>query len=208
MNNRGPRSAAGKAAISNNHLQHGLAAAAIVLPSEDATNWEDFHNDVRARFDAEGSVETALASRVAELLWRLRRVVRAEEQFVSVAQMHRDAIEFDREEVARLKTPPGDEAQAEERTVATDEHPRQRLARQLGFYAGAYVASETANAYERTLPVLLPGDAQLEKIMKYEAHLSRQLNHALHELEALQDRRRGNPTHLARLDINGSPAET
>lgn len=55
-----------KAAIANNHLSHGLLAAAIVLPTESAADWERFHDDVGARLDAEGPVETALASRVAE----------------------------------------------------------------------------------------------------------------------------------------------
>jgi len=38
--------------------------------------------------------------------------------------------------------------------------------------------------------------------MRYEAHLNRVLKHTLHELEALQDRRNGTATPLARIDIN------
>jgi hypothetical protein len=199
MNNRGPRSTAGKAAIANNHLKHGLAAAAIVLPSESADDWGSFHEDVRARFDAEGAVEVALASRVAELLWRLRRVVRAEEQFVSVVQMHRDTLEHDREVTSQLRQQAAGNDQA---TIKSELPGRQLLKEKLGQYAAAYIAGETTSRYQETLPVLLPDDPSLDKIMKYEAHLSRLLNHALHELEALQDRRRGNPTHLARLDMN------
>jgi hypothetical protein len=53
---------------------------------------------------------------------------------------------------------------------------------------------------------LLPGDKTLEKISRYEAHLSRQLYHALHELENLQKRRiTGEGTPLARLDVQGLP---
>jgi hypothetical protein len=52
---------------------------------------------------------------------------------------------------------------------------------------------------------ILPDDKTLEKISRYEAHLSRQLYHALHELENLQKHRKtGEGTPLARLDINGS----
>lgn len=51
---------------------------------------------------------------------------------------------------------------------------------------------------------LLPDDKQLEKISRYEAHLSKQLYTALHELEALQKRRlTGEDTPLARLEVNG-----
>ncbi len=51
---------------------------------------------------------------------------------------------------------------------------------------------------------LLPGSSELEKIARYEAHLSKQLYTALHELEALQKRRlTGEETPLARLEVNG-----
>ena len=52
---------------------------------------------------------------------------------------------------------------------------------------------------------ILPGDETLQKIARYEAHLSRQLYHALHELEALQSRRLGGSAPLARLDVQGMP---
>jgi hypothetical protein len=52
----------------------------------------------------------------------------------------------------------------------------------------------------------LPDGKTLEKIARYEAHLSRQLYHALHELENLQKRRKmGEGTPLARLDVQGIP---
>jgi hypothetical protein len=50
---------------------------------------------------------------------------------------------------------------------------------------------------------LLPDDKTLEKVARYEAHLSRGLYKALHELEALQVRRSGGAAPLARLDVEG-----
>jgi hypothetical protein len=50
---------------------------------------------------------------------------------------------------------------------------------------------------------LLPDEKILEKVARYEAHLSRGLYKALHELEALQVRRTGGATPLARLDVDG-----
>jgi selenocysteine lyase/cysteine desulfurase len=53
---------------------------------------------------------------------------------------------------------------------------------------------------------ILPGDKTLEKITRYEAHLSRQLYHSLHELENLQKHRiTGEGAPLARLDVQGLP---
>jgi len=51
---------------------------------------------------------------------------------------------------------------------------------------------------------ILDDDATLQKIARYEAHLSRQLYQALHELEALQTRRLGGNAPLARLDVQGT----
>jgi hypothetical protein len=50
---------------------------------------------------------------------------------------------------------------------------------------------------------LLPDEKTLEKVSRYEAHLSRGLYKALHELEALQIRRQGGAAPLARLDVDG-----
>jgi hypothetical protein len=53
---------------------------------------------------------------------------------------------------------------------------------------------------------ILPDDKTLEKISRYEAHLSRQLYHALHELENLQKyRTTGEGTMLARVNVQGLP---
>jgi len=51
---------------------------------------------------------------------------------------------------------------------------------------------------------ILPDEKTLEKISRYEAHLSRQLYHALHELENLQKQRTtGEGVPLARVDVQG-----
>jgi hypothetical protein len=51
---------------------------------------------------------------------------------------------------------------------------------------------------------ILPDEQTLEKISRYEAHLSRQLYQALHELENLQKHRTtGEGVPLARLDVQG-----
>lgn len=198
MSNRGPQSGAGKAAVSHSSLRHGLTAAAIVLPSEDGEDWTRFHEEVRAQFDAQGPVEAALASRVAELLWRLRRVARAESQSVSVGQMRRDTFAYDRAETAR--TAPVSASDEDEDTRRA--RGRELYTKKFGIYARAMIADSAAEHYLETLPVLLPDGRALDTIMRYEAHLSRLLKHALHELEALQDRRRGTATPLARLDMS------
>jgi hypothetical protein len=48
---------------------------------------------------------------------------------------------------------------------------------------------------------IIPNEDQLQKISRYEAHLSREMYRALHELEALQARRNGGSAPLARIDL-------
>ena len=50
---------------------------------------------------------------------------------------------------------------------------------------------------------ILPSEEDLQKVARYEAHLSRQMYQALHELEALQKRRSGGSAPLARVDVQG-----
>jgi hypothetical protein len=69
-------------------------------------------------------------------------------------------------------------------------------------------AKQSAEEVERDLERmgrerLLPDEKTLEKVARYEAHLSRGLYKALHELEALQVRRTGGAAPLARLDVDG-----
>ncbi|PYE48368.1 hypothetical protein [Deinococcus yavapaiensis] len=55
--------------------------------------------------------------------------------------------------------------------------------------------------------VSIPSEAALEKLQRYETHLERQLYKAMHELEALQERRAGRASPLARLEVHCSPSE-
>ncbi len=52
---------------------------------------------------------------------------------------------------------------------------------------------------------VIPGSDALDRVTRYESHLHRLFVQTLHELEALQSRRRGERPHLARLDISSPP---
>jgi hypothetical protein len=54
---------------------------------------------------------------------------------------------------------------------------------------------------------LLPEADTMNRVIRYEAHLHRQLLQTMHELEALQARRQGRQTPLARVDVQGLPTE-
>ena len=60
-----------------------------------------------------------------------------------------------------------------------------------------YEVTEFARANNGSPVFLLPPGTELDKITRYEAHLSRQFYQAKHELEVLQKQRRGEATPLA-----------
>lgn len=66
--------------------------------------------------------------------------------------------------------------------------------------------AEGRQAFERACAAnILPDQDVVERVIRYEAHLNRQLLTSLHELEALQARRMGRAAPLARLDVAGLP---
>ena len=95
----GPRTAGGLAVASQNATRHGLTARTIIVRGELADDWEAHRAAVLRDIAPVGAVESALATRVAELLWRLARAGAAESAMVAAAldeadaQAHSDAVE-------------------------------------------------------------------------------------------------------------------
>lgn len=71
----------------------------------------------------------------------------------------------------------------------------------------AYEEAAIAERHDLEVPSarLLPGPLDIDKIIRYEAHLNRQLYQALHELESMRAERRGQPVPLMRVDVHGTP---
>src|SRR5207253_4405688 len=74
--------------------------------------------------------------------------------------------------------------------------------RRVAAYEEAAIAErehlETASAR------LLPHPLDIDKIIRFEAHLARQFYQALHELESMRAARRGQPAPLLRVDVHSS----
>lgn len=181
MPRTGPKTTAGKAVSSLNRLTHGLRAANLVIEGvESEKAWRTFHNAVLEDIGAEGPIESALASRVAELIWRLRRVARAEQQFVRIVQARNlyTGMDEERRRMQNAETAAGISPEKLQETLASP-------------YFGSMMVSAATDAFARSLPVLLPDGASLDKLMRYEAHLNRQLSRALHQLAVMLRRRLG-----------------
>ncbi len=81
----GPKTAEGKAAASRNALRHGLTAEQVVLFDEQARDFTQFHDGLRAALDPADAAEEELAERIVLCAWRLRRACRAEASVVNNA---------------------------------------------------------------------------------------------------------------------------
>lgn len=178
----GPTTPEGKAVVSRNTTTHGLTATAIVLPDvEDEGEWQTFRDDVRDAMAPVGSVEEALVARLAELLWRIRRVPAAERQMIEDLQLKVGQAEFNRQ--------------------MRNEASARGLITAKNFYATVPIDDFE---FEEPPARVMPSDTDVNVIVRYEAHLNRQVKDTLREIEVLQRRRNGEYLPLARLEVTTS----
>ena len=176
MVKRGPNTERGKAASSINAVKHGLRSNAPVIPEvESSEDWDRHRAAIVASWEPEGGFETFLAERVASLSWRLNRVPRYETETTA---HHIDTIPDDLGHAAAYGEKLGI---PREETASMDR-------------IGELISQR-----------LLPSRDPMERIIRYEGHLHRQLIQTIRELEATQARRKGDrPSPLTRLDVSGS----
>jgi len=179
-------------------LTHGLTSATdILVRGEYADDWLAFSAAVLDDLGAVGEVETELATRVAGLLWRLRRAIRQETQIIEAA------AESDLQAARREEWLANDSARLQ---AASDLPMEEDLLPVVGFYQRMNQALER---FPHPTPAkILDLRPSIELVMRYETHLNRQLTQALALLDALQ-RRRGHPVdrHEAHVsDVGAEPS--
>jgi len=76
----GPRTGAGKAAVAQNAVRHGLLAEQTVIKGEDPGEFEFYRDQMLGELSPAGAMESMLAERVVGLAWRLRRAERIQAQ--------------------------------------------------------------------------------------------------------------------------------
>jgi hypothetical protein len=178
MSKPGPKTAAARRAVRRNALKHGIRSDLVVIDQqEDPKEWESFRDGIVSSLEPEGSLEEVLAEEIAFLHWKIRRV--------ASYQAYQTRYYIDKTE-RNLKVA----AAYANRTLAQGELPD--------------IEPEVVGRWE--LLRSLPPQEELDKIMRYEAHLHRRWVQTLHELQALQARRHGDAAPLARLDVSASPA--
>jgi hypothetical protein len=87
LSSTGPRTPNGKVIVARNAVRHGAFSALPVIPGvERPEDWEAHHTGIVQHLAPVGLLETRLAERVAQLLWRLDRVIRYETAVIAVGR--------------------------------------------------------------------------------------------------------------------------
>jgi hypothetical protein len=119
MAKRGPKTAAGKAIVSLNAVQHGARSQTLIIPGiERAEDFDALYDGLAEDLQPVGELERNLVELAAVSLWRLRRIRHYEVQSVSVSLERVDEDLF-RQRVSGLKPRSLDEAETDLR-VAED----------------------------------------------------------------------------------------
>lgn len=82
----GPKSAAGKAAASQNRLAHGLCAKSLLIAGETEDDFEALRRAIVAAHQPANAEETLLTDQVAQTLWRYNRAQRIESTYLLFGQ--------------------------------------------------------------------------------------------------------------------------
>ena len=87
----GPKTAKGKRNVRHNAVKHGLYSPDIIINSphlkENAEEYDLLLASVMAELKPVGLLQECLARKIADCLWRLRRVIRAESAEHAIAKI-------------------------------------------------------------------------------------------------------------------------
>src|SRR5262245_41215340 len=80
----GPRTGSGKRRSRRNAIRHGLTAETVISTLEDAADYKAFERAIKSDYSPQTAIEGQLVSRLASLLWRLRRAVMIESALLTI----------------------------------------------------------------------------------------------------------------------------
>ena len=80
----GPRTESGKRRSRRNAIRHGLTAETVIDILEDPADYRAFERAIKSDYSPKTAIEGQLVTRLASLLWRLRRAVAIESGLLSI----------------------------------------------------------------------------------------------------------------------------
>jgi hypothetical protein len=170
----GPRSPDGKARVASNALKHGLTGKRVVLPNENAEEFEAFRIALWNDLDPQGALEESLAENIVANAWRLKRV-----PILEAALYARNLQERIVKQIESAYFSDGQRPKLNEEKLKL-EQPALRVTYALEKHAAGFAS-----------------------LWRHEEVLARSMLRMLHELQRLQAMRAGEPVVApAVLDVN------
>ncbi|MDX9857204.1 MAG: hypothetical protein RBT76_05400 [candidate division Zixibacteria bacterium] len=164
----GPITDQGKAMVAQNAVTHGLHSTRIVIESphysEDPKEYQTLLASLIWELEPDGVFEHHLVHKIANAMWRYRRVIRAE-----TGSLESNLSRLDNRDFARLADRPDLDSEQGRETY------RAELARRR---------TNFINSSQ------LPADSESVRLLRYELRLDRQLTRAHRLLNQIQYRRR------------------
>ena len=133
----GPKTADGKAAVSQNAVKHGLFAAKAVISIEDPADYELYRDKYLAELTPAGILESVLAERIVSLSWRLQRAERMHNEAIDVmlARTETNELEKDMQEnTGEAQDPPADGLEMLLGRATYDDFSNSRVLERLWIY--------------------------------------------------------------------------
>lgn len=178
----GPKTAAGKAAVAQNALRHGLCAEQVVVFDERPEDFAAFSAGLHKTLAPADEYEAALVDRMVQLEWRLRRAWRMEAAAID-GEARR--IAADRNRAAAHAAMVADSLDHGTRLdvacAAADSTTARWSDERIADYLGAARPEPPSSAMWTD---------RLGPLARYEAALERQLHRATRALQDYRDRRR------------------
>ena len=169
LRSTGPRTKRGKRFSRWNSLQHGLLLRDIVIPAGlGQKSFGEFRfllEQLRRDLHPEGTLEEMLVEKIAACYWRFRRLIRSE-----TGAVRKDMGRVPRDILPELAFR---EALGIKKPMTDEERDE-------------WIETEEACRY-------VPGGDVVDKLLRYETTLERELYHALSQLERIQRRKNGEP---------------
>jgi hypothetical protein len=179
----GPRTPQGKERSKFNARKHGLFSKAVLLQDESRAEYDALLNGLMEDFHSQGKLETVPVETLAVLMWRKRRLLQVEMAKIS----NRIAKGLADGEYAR---------DGSERPLHITIHfaePHTSLDQDKDMVPAPMASTETQKPKFNTAAVRIPSDEASDHLIRYEAHLSREIDRILNRLERLQRIRKGQP---------------
>lgn len=204
----GPKTEAGKNHSRQNALKHGVLASALLVTkgggAEDAAEFEELLHALNRDLAPVGRLEEMIGEKIAVCWWRQKRALRYEALMIrraSVAASPADCqwteeiitrVDDGRKEVAAAETTLRDFQRIGLLPKDLEEPPAPEAETQATKLLSLFEERSDEELREKAIYHFgLPADADMNRILRYETSIQRQLVHAINQLERMQRARKG-----------------